>query len=76
MSAGGVVVTNVMGRFIEYLSQEDANYAVKELNGRELCGSIVEVTPYVRSCILWSSSHTDHVRAVGQVLTQTKPFKF
>ncbi|KAF9783035.1 hypothetical protein BJ322DRAFT_1110908 [Thelephora terrestris] len=37
--------------FIEYLSQEDANYAVKTLNGRELCGSIVEVTPYTgKSC--------------------------
>jgi hypothetical protein len=44
-----------MDSFIEYLSQEDANYAVRVLNGKELCGSIVEVTPYVRSCILWSS---------------------
>jgi hypothetical protein len=42
-----VFVTNVINRFIEYLSQEDADNAVKVLNGRELCGSVVEVTPYV-----------------------------
>ena len=65
-----------MARFIEYLSQEDADYAVRALNGRELCGSLVEVTPYVRFCTLWSSSHTHHVRADGQVLTQARPFRF
>ena len=42
-----LLVANVINRFIEYLSQEDADYAVKVLNGRELCGSVVEVTPYV-----------------------------
>lgn len=42
-----VLVTNVINRFIEYLSQEDADYAVKALNGRELCGSIIEAMPYV-----------------------------
>jgi hypothetical protein len=40
-------VTNVIFRFIEYLSQGDANDAVKALNGRELCGNTVEVMPYV-----------------------------
>lgn len=35
-------------RFLEYLSQEDADHAVKELNGRELNGNIVTVSGCVR----------------------------
>ncbi|THH33587.1 hypothetical protein EUX98_g558 [Antrodiella citrinella] len=35
-------------RFLEYLSEEDANRAVKELNGLELNGSVVTLSSCVR----------------------------